>query len=179
MSHALSSLSLSLPAAVVLALAGSANAADGNIVITGEITDTTCNISVNGAGNNATVVLPTVSADSLSAAGATAGATPFSITLSGCSGSSLNTASTWFEPGPTVDGTTGRLNNTGDAENVQVELLNSDLDSIVVGSPSQNDVPVDISGGSGTLNYYARYYATDAAEAGTVNTFLQYTVIYE
>lgn len=163
----------------MLTFAGSANAADGNIIITGEITDTTCNISVNGAGSSTTVVLPTVSTDSLSTAGATAGATPFNIALSGCSGSALNTASTWFEPGPNVDGTTGRLDNTGDAENVQVELLNSNLDAIVVGSPTQNDIPVDISGGSGTLNYYARYYATGAAEAGTVNTSLQYTVIYD
>lgn len=171
-------------AAAFAILSGSAMAADGTITIQGAVTDTTCNISVNGGTADATVVLPTVSASTLAAAGDTAGSSPFNIALTGCSGTTLNTASTWFETGSGVDTVTGRLNNIGgSAENVQVELLNSAQNPIVAGgtpgSTTQNDTAVDISSGSGTLNYYARYYATGASSAGSVATQVDYTVVYD
>lgn len=166
-----------------MALCGSAMAADGTITITGAVTDTTCNVAVNGGSANATVVLPTVSASTLAAAGNTAGTTPFSIALTGCTGITLNTARTWFETGSNVDTVTGRLNSTGSATNVQVELLNSAQNPIVAGgtpgSTTQNDVPVDISSGSGTLNYYARYYAKGPSAAGSVATQVDYTIVYD
>ncbi|ETV21137.1 fimbrial protein [Pseudomonas aeruginosa] len=180
MKYALSPLSLA--SAIALAFSGSANAIDGTITITGEITDTTCSISVNGASASGAVSLPAVSTSSLSTAGMTAGTTPFSIALSGCSGSALSTARTWFEPGVNVDSTTGRLNNTGSATNVQVQLLNKNLGAIVAGGANvatQNDVGEDISSGSGTLNYYAQYYATSAATAGAVTTSVEYTIVYD
>ncbi|HHD7462690.1 TPA: fimbrial protein [Klebsiella oxytoca] len=168
------------------ALSASVFAADGTITINGKITDTTCTISVDGGSNDATVTLPTVSASSLAATGQTAGATPFTISLSGCSGTSLNTASTYFEPGAYVDSSTGRLNidttASDAATNVQVELLNADMNAIVAGASvanGQNDVPVDISSGSGTLNYFAQYYATDASTAGSVTTQVDYTMTYQ
>ncbi|WP_052282903.1 fimbrial protein [Kluyvera genomosp. 1] len=168
------------------AFAASAFAVDGTITINGKITDTTCTISVDGGSNDATVTLPTVSSSTLTAAGQTAGATPFNISLSSCSGTSLNTASTYFEPGAYVDSTTGRLNidsTAADAAtNVQVELLNADRNAIVAGASvanGQNDVPVDISGGNGTLNYFAQYYATGASTAGSVTTQVDYTMTYE
>jgi len=49
---------LSLAAAIALACAGSALAADGTITITGQITDMTCNIAVDGGSNDAAVTLP-------------------------------------------------------------------------------------------------------------------------
>ncbi|MEJ0230739.1 fimbrial protein (plasmid) [Klebsiella michiganensis] len=174
---------LSMATSIALILSVNANAADGTITISGEVTDTTCDIAVNGGTADATVTLPTVSASTLTTSGETAGTTPFSIALSGCSGTTLNTATTWFESGSNVDSTTGRLTNTGTAENVQVQLLNSDLGTIVAGGTSgstdQNDVAVDISGGSGTLNYYAQYYALGASSAGTVLTSVDYTIVYE
>ncbi|HGA3108485.1 TPA: fimbrial protein [Enterobacter hormaechei] len=172
--------------AVAAAFSANSMAADGTITINGKITDTTCNISVDGGEKNATVTLPTVSASSLTAAGVTAGATPFSISLSDCSGTSLNTATTYFEPGAYVDSTTGRLNidktATDAATNVQVELLNADMKSINVGASTvqgQNDIPVDISGGNGTLNYFAQYHATGVSTAGSVTTQVDYTMTYE
>ncbi len=174
---------LGVAVAFALAFSASANAADGTITINGEITDTTCNVSVNGGAADATVVLPTVSASALAAAGETAGTTPFSIALSGCSGTSLGTASTWFEAGLNVDGATGHLNNTGTATNVQVQLLNSSQAAIVAGGTpgtgTQNDVPVNISSGSGTLNYFAQYYATAQSTGGTVATSVEYTLVYD
>ncbi|WP_159867137.1 MULTISPECIES: fimbrial protein [unclassified Raoultella] len=180
--HTLSALALVLSSAA----ATSAIAADGTITINGLITDTTCTITVDGGKKDATVTLPTVSASSLFAAGATAGATPFNISLSGCSGTAISTARTYFEPGAYVDSQSGRLNiDAGVADaatNVQVQLLNSARNPIFAGTSmanGQNDIPVDVSGGSGTLNYFAQYYATDASTAGTVTTQVDYTMVYE
>jgi major type 1 subunit fimbrin (pilin) len=180
--YAISALALALSSGVVT----SAFAIDGTITINGQITDTTCIISVDGGSNDATVTLPTVSVAALAAVGSTAGATPFNISLSGCTGTSLNTASTYFEPGTYVDSQTGRLNidtTAADAaSNVQVQLLNSARTAIVAGASvanGQNDIAVDISSGSGVLNYYAQYYATGASTAGSVTTQVDYTMIYE
>lgn len=169
--------------AIGLAFAGSALATSGTINITGKVTDTTCNISVNGQGNIATVTLPTVPSSALSLAGNTAGTTPFSIALSDCSGTTFTTAHTFFEAGTMVEMSSGRLNNadsSGGATNVQVELLNSTLSPIKAGATDalQGDIEVDNTAGTTTLNYFARYYATGAAEAGSVNTEVDYTIIY-
>lgn len=168
------------------AFTASAFAVDGTITINGQITDTTCTISVDGGSNDATVILPTVSSSTLATTGATAGATPFTISLSNCSGTALNNASTYFEPGTYVDSTTGRLNiDTGASDAatfVQVQLLNADRNPIVAGASvaaGQNDIPVDISSGSGSLNYFAQYYATGTATAGSVTTQVDYTMVYE
>lgn len=166
--------------------AANALAVDGTITINGKITDTTCTVSVNGGTADATVTLPTISATALPNVNSTAGATPFNISLSGCTGTSLSTASTYFEPGTFVDTSTGRLNIDGTvadaATNVQVQLLNANRDAIVAGASvaaGQNDVAVDISSGSGTLNYYAQYYATGAVGAGSVTTQVDYTITYQ
>ena len=173
---------LSLLAAVAaLAFGSSAMAADGTITITGTVTDTTCSIAVNDGTANATVTLPTVSTSSLAASGDTAGTTLYTISLTECSGTSLGTAHAWYEAGANVDTDSGRLNNTSDGTttNVQVQLLNADLGVITAGVTDQNDVTVDISGGSGTLEYYAQYYATGVSTAGAVATSVDYTIEYE
>lgn len=163
----------------------SAFAVDGTIKINGLITNTTCSVSVNGGNNNATVTLPTVSASSLAVAGATTGTTPFTISLSKCAGTSLKTARTYFEPGSYVDSPSGRLNiNSAEqnaATNVQVQLLNASRNAIVAGASANNsqNIPVDISSGNGKLNYFAQYYATGTATAGSVTTQVDYTIVYE
>ncbi|MBL5902964.1 fimbrial protein [Serratia fonticola] len=170
-----------LAAVIGMTFAGSALAADGTITINGTITDTTCDISVNNQSKDATVTLPTISISALPTVGATAGATPFSIALTNCAGATLNTASTFFEAGAYVEQSTGRLNNSasGTATNVQVQLLNANLGSIMAGSAhSQGDVVVDISSGGGVMNYFAQYYANGTVTPGTVNTQVDYTIIY-
>ncbi|WP_434584719.1 fimbrial protein [Klebsiella sp. R390] len=180
--YALSALALVITSAV----SASAFAVDGSITINGKITDTTCTISVDGGSSDATVTLPTVSSSSLTATGATAGMTPFNISLSGCTGVSLDTAQTYFEPGAFTDSSTGRLNIDSSiqdtAQNVQVQLLNADRQPLIVGASvatGQNDIPVSIATGNGTLNYFAQYYATGPSIPGTVTTQVDYTMIYE
>lgn len=159
-----------------------AHAADGTITFNGQITAQTCTINGNGSGaKDFTVTLPTVSAKTLAAAGATAGSTGFQIGLSGCTPNSGN-VHTFFEAGPTTDTTTGNLKlNAGGAANVQIGLLNSSFQPIKAGFADgvQNSTSVAISSGSATLQYYAQYVATGAASAGAANSSVLYTIAYQ
>lgn len=163
-------------------LSSTAQAADGTITINGEITAQTCQISGNGGGKDFTVTLPTVSTSALPTAGATAGRTPFNISLSNCSPNSGNVA-VYFEPGANVDSRTGHLKNTAasGAEYVQVGLLNADHSDINLGAGdgAQNMQFVALDAGKATLNYFAQYVATDAATAGTVTTNTLYSIVYQ
>ena len=167
-------------AASVLALGSvAAHAADGTVTINGMVTDQTCEVSADS--KDITVTLPTVGVGSLATAGTTAGRTPFTINLKNCKAGDV---SAFFETGGNVDAASGRLNNTGEAENVQVQLL-SDSSAVipVLANATQADVTTTATvaqdGGSAALNYYAEYYATGAAEAGSVATSVQYTINYQ
>lgn len=174
---------LALIAALSVVGIANAHAADGTITINGLVTDKTCDI-VTPAGKDFTVTLPTVSKQTLAAAGNVAGRTPFQIKLANCSEGKV---ATYFEPGATVDFNTGRLLNqdaTG-AKNVNVQLLGSNNQVIPVLAAGANGAQansqwVDVAkAGSADLNYYAEYYATGASTAGKVNTSVQYTIIYQ
>lgn len=166
-----------------LSVVGIANvqAADGTITINGLVTDKTCNI-VTPAGEDFTVTLPTVPRQTLANAGDVAGRTPFQIKLEDCSAGKV---ATYFEPGATVDFTTGRLINQAGAENVQVQLLGENNQFIPVlaagatGAQANSQWVDVVEGGSADLNYYAEYYATGASTAGEVTTSVQYTIIYQ
>lgn len=166
-------------AASALALGSvAANAADGTIKITGQVTDQTCEVSADS--KDITVALPTVGTSAL-AAGQTAGRTPFTINLVNCKAGDV---SAFFETGGNVDAASGRLNNTGGASNVQVQLLNDSSVFIPVlanatQAPVTTKATVASEGGSAALNYYAEYYATDAATVGSVATSVQYTINYQ
>lgn len=175
-------LSAALVASVgVAALAPrTASAVDGTINITGSVNASTCQI--NGAASPATiaVTLPTVSATSLNAAGVVAGRTPFTIALTGCG--ALTKATTFFEPGPTIMADGNLKNASGTATGVEVQLLNgADLSAIklAAASGSQNSTQATLTSGAANLNYYAQYFATAAAGAGTVSTSVQFTMLYQ
>jgi len=154
-------------------------ASDGLISVTGTIQASTCTSIAGTSGTNVDVTLPVVAASALASSGQTAGTTPFQIALSGCP--TTGSAHAFFEPGSTTtDMTTGNLKNTGLATNVQVQLLNDDLSVIRVNQPdlSQNSLPVSLATGSATLKYRAQYYATGTAVAGSVNSSVYYTIVY-
>jgi len=172
-------LSTLLVAASLAALAPAAQATDGTINFTGSVLASTCTVST-GTNGNFSVVLPPVSTKTLATAGNTAGRTPFSIQLTGCGATPVK-AQTFFEAGPTVNQSTGRLTVTGGATNVEIGLLNATFQDIKAGAPlaSQNTDVVAITGGTATMNFYAQYVATGAAGAGTANSSLQYTISYQ
>jgi major type 1 subunit fimbrin (pilin) len=173
-------LSTALLATLGLAFVPGAQAVDGTITFNGAVTDLTCTVTVNGTSGS-TVTLPTVSQSALAGAGAVAGQTPFNIALSGCS-TSMTKAATYFEAGPDVTAD-GRLVNTAGvakADNVEVELAYSDDSQVVVGQAAPTSGPgvATVSAGAATLNYYARYYATDVAGSGAVSSTVQFSMIY-
>lgn len=167
-------------AASALALGSvAAHAADGTVTINGKVTDQTCKVSANS--KDITVTLPTVGVGSLATAGTTAGRTPFTINLENCKAGDV---SAFFETGGNVDAASGRLNNTGTAGNVQVQLLSDS--SVVIPvlanaaqAPVTTKATVAKDADSAALNYYAEYYATGAAKAGDVATSVKYTINYQ
>ena len=154
-------------------------AADGTITFNGSITAQTC--TINGGTSNFTVNLPKVSTTAFAATGAKAGATRFTIALTNCTPASGN-ARAFFEAGPNVDTTTGRLKiAAGGAANVQVGLATTAGADIVIGaaSGSQNTTYVPIASGSANLDYLAQYVSTGAVAAGAVTTSVTYTIEFQ
>lgn len=154
-----------------------ASASDGTITFTGAVQAVTCAI----ATPNFTVTLPTVSTSTLVQANDTAGTTRFVIAITGCNGG-LTDANAYFEAGPNVDSTTGRLKSTGTAANVDLQLLTAAGAAINLSKPysePQYTLQSDniVSGGA-VLEYAVRYFATGISTAGTVSSTLTYSVVY-
>lgn len=167
---------------------GSAVAADGFININGQLTDQSCQVSVNNGGNDLTLTLPTVSVRSLNQVGATAGSTPFTFTFTGCpTGQGDGIVRTFFEA-TNVDQTSGNLINTapGGATNVQVQITDANNQRIVLsgagidsnGGRSNDGVPIGTDG-TASITYHAQYAATGRATSGAVSTQLVYTIQYQ
>lgn len=176
---------LASAAVVVLASMGMAQAAStGTITFNGELTATTCDVSIDSQGPDSTVVLPTISINNLAQAGETAGRTGFNIGLSNCAGT-LRTASAFFETGNSVDPTTGRLTNvSGTATNVSLQLRDSSSPTaavIMAGNSSQATATTyrDISSGTANLPYSVEYFANGATTAGTVISNVVYSIQYQ
>ncbi|KWH02239.1 fimbrial protein [Burkholderia territorii] len=174
-----------------------AHASDGTINFTGSVVASTC--TINGGTNDLTVPLPKASTNQLATAGATAGRTPFTLALSGCTTDSkddegvsipapVKKVSVAFEPGPNVNLETGRLKPTGAdaAKGVEIAILNDKYEPIKIGAESltQGTQVVDIdtaeSGtGTATLQFAAQYVATgDAVSGGSANSFVTYSLVY-
>ncbi|MGS0895686.1 fimbrial protein [Burkholderia stagnalis] len=186
MKFAKSTSALSLfVAAVGLAAASAAHAADGTITFTGNIISSTCKVS-NGAGGNVAVTLPKVGTNTLAAVGSTAGRTPFSVTLEGCTtgGENPTKVGVVFESGSNVNQSTGRLTLDGgedSASNVEISVLNDKQSPIKLGAMGeQGGQMIDIAAdGKATLNYFAEYYATGVATGGQANSKVQYSLTYQ
>lgn len=125
--------------ALAAMVSGAAMAQDGTVEIRGRVVDQTCEVATSY--KNLVVVLDTVGKKSLDTAGKTAAAKPFHIKLENCgipadlAGLDLtNIYASFTTPSPQdIDTTTGTLKNratTGNAGNVNIQLLNSDGTSI-------------------------------------------------
>lgn len=153
-----------------------AQASDGTLTFAGALSANTCTIT---APASFTVTLPTLPIASLAAAAATAGNTPFSLSLTACS-AGVAGATMYFEAGANVNTTNGRLNATGTATGVQIQLRNSNGTVIDASKASgaQGTTVVATASNAATINYSANYYATAATTAGTVGSTVTYSVIY-
>lgn len=152
-------------------------APDGTVTVTGKIVDQTC--TVGGTSGDYTVVLPTVAKSSLATVATTNGDTKFTINLTACP---VGNVGVYYDNTNPNTNTAGRLNNTGSATNVNIQLLNSAKTIIDLSKDrtGQNIVTSNVAtaNGSASLDFYARYYATGATTAGNVSTTATYYVVY-
>ncbi|WP_233861911.1 fimbrial protein [Paraburkholderia adhaesiva] len=173
---------------LVLALAAVpafAFAAPNTINFQGEVTDQTCQVTVNGNPGNPTVLLPTVPATALSAANSTAGQTTFTVAVSDCMApvSTTQAINTVFV-GNLVT-TAGNLGNTGTATNVALQLLDPALpaapfDLSAAGGVYAPGLQLQVGDTAAAHDFAVQYISeTGAATAGSVLGSVQYSVNYE
>ncbi|WP_434638741.1 fimbrial protein [Klebsiella sp. I138] len=181
-------ISASVCAVFAIAAFSAHAASTGTITFNGELTDTTCQVDINGQGSDATVVLPTVGVNQLTASGDTTGRTSFNMNISDCvigTEGGHSKVSAFFQPGNTVDLSTGRLKNTGgSATNVDLRLLDASNNyaPINVGNTDQvNDTAyVDINAdGTANVPYAVEYYANAQTTPGTVISSVVYNLQYK
>ena len=181
-------ISLSLVTILGLAAVSAQAASTGTITFNGELTDTTCEVDINGQGSDATIVLPTVGVNQLTASGDTTGRTSFNMNVSDCvigTEGGHSKVSAFFQSGNTVDLSTGRLKNVGgSATNVDLRLLDASnsFAPINVGNTDQvsGTSYVDIQAdGTAFLPYAVEYYANAQTTPGTVTSSVVYNLQYK
>lgn len=175
----------------VLAAAGFVGASQaaptGTINFTGQLTDNTCDVNIDGQGVNPLIHLPTIQTSQLQTQGEVAGRTGFNVALTNCTAPAQSGVSVFFQAGDTVDQITGRLKNTDvsttGATNVSLQLLDATNSFAPIKAGNQSQVTdtsyVEVAeDGSATVPYAVEYYADDATTAGMVTSKVLYSIQY-
>lgn len=165
------------------------HASDGAISFAGELSTSTCTIS---GPASFTVVLPTISANSLANESDAAGATPFSIAVASCS-AGLTGANIYFERSPTVEMGVSFFLNKGTATNVALHVVlegdkpvdpsraYTDQSSPNTWSQYAPKLSGNIQSNTGRLNFHVSYVNIGddhSVTPGTVTSNAVYTMIY-
>ena len=169
-----------LIALAIVAVPALASAATSTITFQGEVSEQTCQATMNG-DTNSVLLMPTISSKELASAGATAGLTPFTIQVSGCQvgGSAQNIGTKFLGRNVTP---AGNLGNTGTAKNVAIQLT----------ATSGGDNPIALSGPtavpglvlnagetSASYEFGAQYISEGgAAAAGSIQAVAEYSLSY-
>jgi major type 1 subunit fimbrin (pilin) len=148
----------------------------GQVTFNGELIDETCQI--DAGDEDKVVTLPTLSTQSLAAAGQTAGSTMFDISVSQCP-SKLTSVAAHFETTNMNPDTRNAINQApaNPAGHVEVQLLDRDGTTPILLGSTGTSVPV--SNGEAKMSYGGQYYATDATTAGSVTAVVRYTLAYQ
>lgn len=171
---------LSLPCAVLAA---------PTVTFEGEVTSQTCSMNINGQ-TNSVIMLPTVNVSEFGTTltkGQTAGLTPFTVSVSGCTASTTGSTSiaTKFL-GYDVDSTSGTLTNratTDAAVGYSVQLMTAATGGTAVvlnGITSVDGLVLAKDATSASYDFGAQYYVLDAAgaTAGKISAVAEYAVSY-
>jgi major type 1 subunit fimbrin (pilin) len=173
-------LALAIAIAPTFAFAQSAN----TINFQGEVTDQTCQVTINGNAANPTVLLPTVPSTSLANAGDTAGQTTFQIAVSDCAPMAADQSLKTVFVGNQVTAA-GNLGNTGTATNVALQLLDpatpaSPFDLASAGGYAATGLKLLQGDTSASYDYAVRYISeAGGATPGSVLGSVQYAVSYQ
>ena len=170
---------------LMLMLSASASAGDYPITVnfTGEYVTETCEVRINGSGDNEIVTLPRLTTMALSNSGGEGGKTGFTVTLADCPGFSVVNLifSSDFSP---ADTTTGNLlNQTGNeySRNVQLRIRKEDGRQIVIDDRnSAQSYRIWFANTPVTHQFYVSYFSDNAGPvtAGRVHAIAGITVDY-
>ncbi|WP_312240975.1 fimbrial protein [Pantoea sp.] len=159
------------------------------VTFEGEVTDQTCSVNISGQ-TNSVVLLPVVKRSDFGnfANGATAGETPFTVSLTGCTAPSsadqrINTRFLGYD----VDASTGVLTNRNTSANAAKGYGIQLMDAGSGGNPIILNGITDVAGlvlpqgeTSTSYDFSARYYVINAtaAQAGRITSVAEYTLNY-
>ncbi|QRY81712.1 type 1 fimbrial protein [Pseudomonas sp. PDNC002] len=172
-----------LIALAIFAAPGFAAAAD-TITFNGEVTDQTCAVTINGTTGNASVLLNTVAASTLSTAGSKTGSTPFTLGVTGCSTSGSQSIKAKFL-GHSVDanGNLGNIATGTAATNVALQLQEAVGGAAInlAGGVTTAATGINLGGStSGQHDYAVQYISVPGgATPGLVTGVTEYTVSYQ
>lgn len=159
----------------------SAALADNTIKFQGEVADQTCNVSINGNASTPLILLPTVAATTLSAAGTTAGQTPFTIGVTGCSAAENATSIKTVFLGNNLNAN-GRMGNTGSAANVSLRLIDPVAPTTALDLTGQNaaaGMVLAAGATSASHDFAVEYFSEGNVTPGSVMGSVQYAVSYQ
>lgn len=150
----------------------------GTVNFSGEVTTVPCDVSVNGSNGSGTVELEKIAKHHFQQKGHTAGDKNFTVAISNCP-ETVSRALIKFN-GAQHEQDLDTLSHTGTAEGVGIALHHKDGEDkqILLSSGGQSN-PIDVTGGSATFNFAAKYKAVAAKEAikpGNVNAIVNFTV---
>ncbi len=151
------------------------------ITFKGEVSEQTCEVTINGVTARPVVLLPTVSKSQLATADSAAGLTTFTLGVTGCAVTSGALDVKTVFVGHNVSAT-GNLSNTGSATNVELQLLTDAGGATPIDlrtSTAIAGVTVPAGQTSGEHDFAVQYYSpTGSAGAGTVLGSVQYAITY-
>ena len=174
-------LTTSLMLVSTMLVAGTSQAAQVNF--SGEVTSQTCKFEGLSGGDFHNVAMGSVSQGLLQTVGQTAGATPFSLSLSGCT-TNDDIDIKWGAANADQQnaGTLKNTESTGAAQNVNIQLLKVKLGgNEAIDLNNQNDSGKQhVTNGAQTytFNYIAQFYATGASKAGSVKSNATIDIAY-
>ena len=176
-----------LSSALIFASVAQVANASGKVTVVGGVSDTTCNVTVNKNGPDATLTLPMVRPAALQKEGDTAGRMFLNFELSGCaSAADLATkARVYFEASNTIN-SDGRLINTATdnaVKNVDIQVLNGDMTPINltdVNPQHTTEALIDATTGTASLRHYVQYYKVgkEPTAPGQLTTSIEYNIEY-
>lgn len=172
----------------------STGVAGGTITFSGAVSDTTCNVTTNGGSDFTVNVAPITYEDLGSSSGVvSAGSTPFTINVTGCSGFDATSASAQalkvtFSGAGVSDDMRYLKNETGTAEGVGIAITSDGVtpvnmnEAIATGlKTTQSANGAYDTAAAGDITFHANYYNYGGAEArtGSVMTTATYTFSYD
>ncbi|GAA0509698.1 fimbrial protein [Tatumella terrea] len=150
---------------------------------TGEYVTETCEIRINGSGNNEAVTLPRLTTTALNNSGGEGGKTGFTVTLAECPGFTTVNLLFGSDYSPADTATGNLLNQTGNdySRNVQLRIRKEDGSQIMIDDRNTaQQYRIWFANTPVTHQFYVSYFSGNAGPvtAGKVHAIAGITVDY-